>query len=53
MSDGFLAGLFGLAAAIVGLAVIATLVKNAQGTASIIGASTGGFADVLRAASQS
>jgi hypothetical protein len=50
MTDGFLAGLFGVAAAIVSLAVIATLVKNAGGTSQIIDSSAGGFASVLRAA---
>lgn len=50
MGDGFWAGVFGIAAAVVSLAVIATLVRNAQGTSSIIGSATGGFADVLRAA---
>ena len=53
MSDGFLAGIFGLAAAIVSLAVIATLVRNSGGTTQIIDSSAGGFATVLRAASQS
>ncbi len=50
MGEGFWAGVFGIAAAIVSLAVIATLVRNAGGTSQIIGATTSGFADTLRAA---
>lgn len=50
MSEGFWAGVFGIAAAVVSFAVVATLVKNAQGTSSIISSATGGFADVLTAA---
>jgi hypothetical protein len=50
MGEGFWAGVFGITAAIVSLAVIATLVRNAGGTAQIIQSATGGFADTLRAA---
>lgn len=49
MND-FLAGMFGLAAGIVSLALVATLVRNSQGTSAIISSSSQGFADVLKAA---
>lgn len=44
------AGIFEIAALVVSLAVLATLVTNAQGTATVIGAASGGFSDVLRTA---
>lgn len=50
MESGFLAGVFGLAATIVSLAVIATLVKNAGGASQIITSSSQGFGSVLTAA---
>lgn len=51
MND-FLAGAFGLAATIVGLAVVALVIKNASGTSQVIGATSTGFANVLTAATR-
>lgn len=48
--DGFLAGLIAVATGLVGVALIATLVKNGDGSASLINAVTGGFAKDLSAA---
>ena len=48
--DGFLAGIISVAAALVGVALITTLVKNGDGTASLINSVTGGFAKDLSAA---
>lgn len=50
MDTGFWAGVFGIAAAVVGLAMAATLVKNASGTAQIANAGFSGFSQVLTAA---
>ena len=44
------AGIFEIAALLVSLAVLAVLIKNASGTASVIQASSSGFSDVLATA---
>ena len=49
--DGFTSGIFGLAAGVLSLAIIALVIKNAQGTSSVIQSSTQGFASVIQAAS--
>lgn len=51
MND-FVHSAFGLAATIVGLALAALVIKNAQGTSQVIGSTTTGFANVLTAASR-
>ena len=48
--DGFVAGLFSVAALLVGATIVTTLVKNGSGTASVISSATSGFANVLNAA---
>jgi hypothetical protein len=42
--------IFGIAAAIVGLAVISVAIINGDKTAAIIGAASGGFVDAITAA---
>lgn len=51
MNDNFIAGLFGLLGLTVSLALIATLVRNAGGTAQIIQAGASGWSEILRSAS--
>lgn len=48
--SGVVAGVFSVAALLVGAAIVTTLVKNGQGAAQVINASTGGFANLLNAA---
>ena len=48
--SGVVAGIFSVAALLVGAAIVTTLVKNGSGAAQVISASTGGFANLLSAA---
>ena len=48
--SGVVAGVFSVAALLVGAAIVTTLVKNGQGASQVIRASTGGFANLLNAA---
>lgn len=48
--DGFLAGIISVASLLVGAAIITTLVKNGDGTKSLVDSLTGGFAKDLAAA---
>lgn len=48
--SGFTAGIFSVAGMLVVVALVATLVKNGSGSASVIGAATTGFANDLVAA---
>lgn len=45
--SGFTAGLFSIAALLVGASIIATFLKNPQGTSTLIGSVTTGFANDL------
>jgi hypothetical protein len=48
--DSFWTGITGIATAIIGVAIIAVIVSNRSGSASVIKAATGGFAQDLSAA---
>lgn len=48
----FLPGIFGLAATVIGLAVVALVIKNANGTSQVVQATSTGFATVISAATR-
>lgn len=45
--SGFTAGIISIATLLVGASIIATLVKNPQGTGALVGSVTTGFSNLL------